>query len=135
VLALLLTTYALASALPIRGWALAILAAVQGITVVVTLAASGASRYPRRLAAVSAALAVAIAIGAALIGGRSGSASELISSLLLTASLIAIIRRLAGHQTVTTQTLLGAVSCYVLFGLIYTFVYRGSSESRKPVAL
>ena len=38
---------------------------------------------------------------------------------------MAIIRRLVSHQRITSQTLLGAMSCYVLFGLIYTFVYAG----------
>jgi hypothetical protein len=128
VLALLVITYVLASAVPLHAWASATLVAIQGVTVMVTLAASGASRAHRRAAAVAAAIALAVSIGAAIIGGRAGGIPALITAILLSTSLVAIIRRLVTHDRVTSQTLLGAMSCYVLFGLIYTFVYAALSR-------
>jgi Ion channel len=128
VLVLLLVTYVLATALPARDWVAPVLTAIQGVTVVVALAASGVSDAHRRLATGAASLAVIIAAGAAVAGGRAGGVPALISAVLLCASLLAIIRRLVSHERVTSQTLLGAMCCYVLFGLIYTFVFAAASR-------
>ncbi|HTU96939.1 MAG TPA: ion channel [Solirubrobacteraceae bacterium] len=128
VLTLLLATYVLASALPLHAWSAVLLVAVQGITVIVTLAASGSSRSHRRVAALAASVALVISVGAAVVGGRAGGVPGLISAVLLATCLVAIIRRVASHERVTSQTLLGAMSCYVLFGLIYTFIYTALSR-------
>ncbi len=128
VLILLLATYVLASALPLHDWVAATLVGLQGVTVTLTLAASGASQAHRRASAAAALAALAVSIGAAIIGGRAGGVPALICAILLSASLLAIVRRLLVHERVTSQTLLGAMCCYVLFGLIYTFVYAGVSR-------
>jgi hypothetical protein len=128
VLILLLVTYVLATALPAQGWVAPLLTAIQGVTVMVALAASGTSDARRHLAAAAASLAVVLAVGAALAGGRANGVPAVISAVLLAATLVAIIRRLIGHQRVTSQTLLGAMCCYVLFGLIYTFVYVAAAR-------
>jgi ABC-type thiamin/hydroxymethylpyrimidine transport system permease subunit len=128
VLSLLVVTYVLASALPPRGWVAPILAAIQGVTVMVALAASGTSDRHRRLAAGAATLAVVIAGCAAAAGGRADGVPALISAVLLGVALLAIIRRLVSHERITSQTLLGAMCCYVIFGLIYTFVYAAVSR-------
>lgn len=60
---------------------------------------------------------------AALQGGRAAGVPAVISAALLVTSLVAIIRRLVGHVRVSTQTLLGSMCCYVLFGLIVTFAF------------
>jgi uncharacterized membrane protein YeiB len=41
---------------------------------------------------------------------------------------VAIIRRLVSHERITSQTLLGAMCCYVLFGLIYTFAFAAAAR-------
>lgn len=128
VLLLLLLTYVLATALPAQEWVPPLLTALQGVTVMVALAASGTSDAHRHLAAAAAAFAVVIATGAALAGGRAGGVPALISAVLLGACLLAIIRRLVSHERVTSQTLLGAMCCYVLFGLIYTFVFAAAER-------
>ncbi len=123
VMILLLTTYVLSSALPEGGWYDALLTAVQGVTVVVALAASEVGLRSRRRAGVLAALAVGIAAITAAIGGRSAGVTSVISAGLLIGALTAIIVRIGGHRRVSAQTLLGAMCAYVLFGLIYTFIY------------
>ena len=128
VLVLLLVTYVLATALPSGDWVAPVLTAIQGVTVIVALAASGVSDAHRRIATAAAVLAVVIAALAALAGGRAGGVPALISAVLLCASLLAIIRRLVSHERVSSQTLLGAMCCYVLFGLIYTFVFAAASR-------
>ncbi|MFZ0090526.1 MAG: ion channel [Solirubrobacteraceae bacterium] len=125
VLVLLLLTYVLACALPDGAWPRAVLAVAQGITVLVALGASDTPKPRRRAAALAVSVAVAIAVITAIVGGHAGGVAELISAFLLIGSFAAIVRRIAHHDHVSSQTLLGAVCCYVLFGLIYAFLYAG----------
>jgi hypothetical protein len=125
VMVLILTTYVLSSALPNSDWASPILSLSSAVTVMATLAASSTPAHRRRIAALLASLAVVISVISALVGGRSSGITGLISALLLAWSLLAIISRISKHDHVSVQTLLGAMCCYVLFGLVYTFVYEG----------
>jgi hypothetical protein len=123
VLLLILTTYVLASALPSSDWAAAVLTAASAVTVIATLAASDAPAHRRRIASRLAAFAVLIAVITAVVGGRSSGLAGLITGTLFACSLVAIIARISRHDHVSGQTLLGAMCCYVLFGLVYTFLY------------
>jgi Ion channel len=123
VMLLILTTYVLASALPSGDWSGAVLAATSAVTVIATLAASDTPAHRRRIASRLAGLGVVIAVITAVLGGRSSGVAGLISGVLFAASLVAIIVRISRHDHVSGQTLLGAMCCYVLFGLVYTFLY------------
>ena len=124
VLILVLLTYLLASTLPSSRAATAVIVTVQGVTIVVTLAASQSPMRLRRIAAGLAALLVLAGVTATAAGAGYGAA-DLISALLLTASLLAILRRIARHERVGVQTILGAVSSYMLLGLIFAFFFAG----------
>jgi voltage-gated potassium channel Kch len=121
---MLLILYVLASALPSQGWAQVLLAVLSAATVLATLAASGTGKHRRRIALLLSAVAVIIALITAVVGGHTTGVTGLISAVLLTASLVAIVSRVSQHDHVSAQTLLGAMCCYVLFGLVYTFVYE-----------
>jgi hypothetical protein len=135
VLLLLLLTYVLASALPNHDWAQVVLAVTSAITVTATLAASNISKHRRRIALVLATIAVVIAVISAVVGGRTGGVAGLIIAILLTWSLLAIIRRLVQHERVSSQTVLGAMCCYVLFGLVYTFAYEAIARLQSGTFL
>jgi hypothetical protein len=124
VLLLLLLTYVLASVLPSSAWSQALLTVAAAVTVVATLAASGTQRRHRRLATLLASAAVLISIIGAVVGGRTGGLPGAITSILLLVCLVAIVNRISKHDHVSSQTVLGAMCCYVLFGLVYTFVYE-----------
>jgi hypothetical protein len=128
VLSLVLLTYILASALPSTAWAQALLVASSGVTVMATLAASGTPVKRRQLAALLAGAAVVIAVITALVGGRTGGLPGAITSIQLAGCLVAIIGRIAKHDHVSSQTVLGAMCCYVLFGLVYTFIYEATAR-------
>ena len=104
-----------------RGGAALIVSSVWlGATV---LLAFHTSRVPRRLMNLVR-LAVGVVVLGALIAGLAGSdraagAILLLVSALVVASPIAIGWRIAHHATVTAQTILGALSIYVLIGLIF----------------
>jgi hypothetical protein len=135
VLLLLLVTYVLASALPSHAWSQVVLAVTSAITVTATLAASNISKHRRRIALVLATIAVVIALISAAVGGRTGGLGGLIIALLLTSSLLAIIRRIVQHDHVSSQTVLGAMCCYVLFGLVYTFLYEAIARLQSGTFL
>ncbi len=135
VLILLLITYVLLSVLPERAWGRAVLAAAQGLTVIVALAASRTPPARRQPAIIVVTILVGIALISAIVGGRASGVAELISAILLISTLVAIVRRIASHDHVSSQTLLGAVCCYVLFGLIYTFMYAGLARVQSSPLL
>jgi hypothetical protein len=135
VLLLLLVTYVLASALPNQSWSQVVLAVTAAFTVTATLAASNVSKHHRRIALVLATVAVLIAFISAAVGGRTGGVTGLIIAILLISSLLAIIRRIVQHDHVSIQTVLGAMCCYVLFGLIYTFIYEAIARLQSGTFL
>lgn len=135
VLLLLLVTYVLASALPNNDWSQVVLAIIAATTAVATLAASNVAKHHQRIALLLATIAVAIAVLSAIVGGRTGGVSGLIIAILLASSLVAIIRRLTQHDHVSSQTVLGATCCYVLFGLVYTFIYEAIARLQSGTFL
>ncbi len=135
VLILLVITYVLLSVLPEGAWGRAVLAAAQGLTVIVALAASETPPARQRSAAIVVTVLVAIAVISGIVGGSTGGVAELVSAILLISTLVAIIRRIASHDHVSSQTLLGAMCCYVLFGLIYTFLYAGLARVQSSPLL
>jgi hypothetical protein len=128
VLLLLLLTYVLSSALPDSRWSQVLLTATAAVTVTATLAASNVPKHHRRIAMLLAAIAVLISLIAAIVGGKSEGIPGAISAVLLATCLVAIISRISKHDHVSSQTLLGAMCCYVLFGLVYTFIYAAIAK-------
>ncbi len=134
VMALVVITYVLASVLGSGNWQTVLITAIEGLTVIVALAASDISRrrllLARRLAVAAVVLAALAGLGGDAAGaGRTGEGiAQIIGSVLLAGAFIAIIGRIARHQSVTEQTVLGAIDCYLLFGLIYAFMYAGLSN-------
>jgi ion channel len=51
-------------------------------------------------------------------------------ALLVTATLPITLYRVLHHRRVTTETILGALCCFVLLGLMFAFVYLAISELR-----
>jgi hypothetical protein len=106
------------------GWkgsvALIVSAVWLGATV---LLAFHTSRVPDRVmnvVRIAVAVVVLGALAAGLAGGdQAAGAVLLVMSALVVASPIAIGWRVAHHATVTAQTILGALSIYVLIGLIF----------------
>jgi hypothetical protein len=81
------------------------------------------SRVPQRVMSVVR-VAVGVVVLAALVAGLAGGDQAagsilLVISALVVASPVAIGWRIAHHATVTAQTILGALSIYVLIGLIF----------------
>ena len=129
VLLLVVLTYVLASLTRFSGVAAIALAAIGCSTATVALGSSGV-RPPRvRLAAGVAVLAtVSAAIGA--LAGDDGfyAAAGLIQMLLLIVATFAVLRSVLSEPSVNFRTILGAISVYMIFGLLFTSLYMATDR-------
>jgi Ion channel len=121
-----LATYVLGSLTPFHGWtaALTTLAACAGA--VVGLAGAEARLIVVRIAAGLAFTAVVLVVLAAIISDDTLlGASGLIAAVLLLLAAGAILRTVVTETQVGFRTILGAISVYLILGLLFTFLYVG----------
>jgi Ion channel len=124
VLGLVLITYVLASVISNRAWPAVLLTAVTGATSVVALTSSHAKPLFVRRALGLASLAVLLAAISAATGGRHWlSAANVIDIGLLTVAMGAVLRRVLTSDTVSSRTILGAISVYTSLGILFTWAY------------
>ena len=125
VLLLILVTYVLSASTTAR-WTVSLVLFVQIATILVTLQASQAHR---RLRVVTGAFLVVSAAAAILHlfvdGGLAGTGViAVVNGLLYLAAPIIIVRHLLLQQTADTQTILGAITAYLMIGMSFAFFYR-----------
>ena len=124
VLLLVLVTYVLASLLENSGWPAVVELSAGSVTAVVALSSAGRRIAWVRLGALLAALAILLAVVAAISDTRGWlSAGSLIEVGLLFAATVAILHRVVTSSVVDTRTILGAISVYLILGLLFTFVF------------
>jgi hypothetical protein len=124
VLMLVMTTYVLGSLTPFHGWTGALTTLVAGMAGVVGLAGAQVRPLVVRVAAVAALAAVILAVISAIDDSRHllGAGSLVVAILLLIAA-GAVLRAVLGEAEVGFRTILGAISVYGIFGLLFTFLY------------
>jgi Ion channel len=126
VLVLVAISIAFALAAPEAGWSRAVLALLQGLTLLLALLASDLpTPLPRPLAALASATALAAAV-AALVGGDIGvGVSRILSGILVVSAPAAIaqgvFRRLRAERGVTVHLVLGVLAIYLLIGVTFAF--------------
>ncbi len=124
VLLLVIVTYVLASLTRYSGWG------AVGITTLGCSSAAvalGSGRVGARGVRIGVAVAL-VAIGLAAAAALSGDADLLaaaaaIQMLLLIAATASILRTVLLHTEVSFRTILGAISVYMIFGLLFTSLY------------
>jgi hypothetical protein len=124
VLLLVLTTYVLASVLSNTGWSAVLLTLSTSATSIVALTSSHAQpKFVRRAAAV-AGLAILLAMASAAFGGRLFiSVASFLEILLLAVAMGAVLQRVLTSDTVSSRTILGAISVYTTLGILFTWAY------------
>jgi ion channel len=124
VLLLVVAIYVLASLAPYDGWGAVVLAAVTAACAIVGLVSSGAGQrllwWAIVLGAGTVALAFATVVGA---GPTALAISALVGALLLATSAGKILGAVLTEHEVNFRTILGAISVYVLLGVLFTYVY------------
>jgi hypothetical protein len=124
VLVLVIATYVLGSLTPFHGWTGALTTLVAATAGVVALAGAQVRPIVVRVAASTALVAVTLAVIAAIADSKSplGVSSFLVALLMLIAA-GAVLRAVLGETEVGFRTILGAISVYAIFGILFTFLY------------
>ena len=125
VLLLIVVDYIAVSAFTASGWAQVAIVALLGATLVFTLHTSQARRIWTLLAVGYLAASTLFALVGAIAPGVTSLSqrTSILGGLLLLVTPIAILRQISLHQVVTSETVLGAVSVYLLIGFSFAFVY------------
>lgn len=133
-LAVLLVEYFVLMVIPQDRWSRLASAPLVAATLLLGLRTSGVRRRTLRAAQVAAAVSVLLVAAQSVLGGQrlAGGIYLLLGALLLTTP-PAVLRRVLRHQTVTLETIAGAVCVYVLLGLVFAFFYLAIG-SFKPDA-
>ena len=129
VVILILFTYVLSINLS-KSWGLSIILVVQIATVFIILRIWRAPHLIRAAAAISFLVAVAAAIlGLILHREVADRFLPAVSGLLYLIAPVSILRHLIGRTVVDQETVLGAVSAYLLIGMFFAFVYRAAGAN------
>jgi hypothetical protein len=124
VLLLVIATYVLGSLTPFHGWTGALTTLVAATASVVGLAGAQVRPVVVRVAAIAALAAVILAVISATADSRHllGASSFLVALLTLIAA-GSILRAVLRETEVGFRTILGAISVYATFGILFTFLY------------
>ncbi len=124
VLLLVLINYVLASLLSNHRWGAVLLCISTSATSIVALTSSHARETAVRRALVVAVLAIALAMVSAALGGRHWfTVSSFLVICLLTVAMGAVLQRVVTSDSVSSRTILGAVSVYATLGILFTWIY------------
>jgi hypothetical protein len=124
VLLLALAIYVLGSLLSYSGWGGVVLTAVAGTCAVVALVSAGASRGLLRWGTAFAVAAFVLSVASALSSSKPPAGiAALILAVLLAVAAGEVLGAALREQEVGFKTILGAISVYVILGILFTFVY------------
>jgi hypothetical protein len=124
VLILVLVSYVFASVFKDTGWTAVLITLSMTATSIVALTSSHARPIFVRRSMIAAAVAVLLTIVSALAGGRLGlNAASFLVIGLLAAAMGSVLQRVVTSGTVTSKTILGAISVYTSLGLLFTWAY------------
>ncbi|HEV2309707.1 MAG TPA: ion channel [Acidimicrobiia bacterium] len=130
VLALLLATFVFMASAPSGSPARVVTVALQALTLVAAASAAGAHRRFIRIVVVVAVVAFVAALASAFINtNRNGDGVFFgLNGLLVAAAPIVIARSVWRRGVVDIQTVLAAISIYVLIGMIAAFTYGAIAD-------
>jgi hypothetical protein len=124
VLALVLVTYVLTSLLDNRGWTAVLIVLATSVTSVVALTSSHSEQRAVRLALWVSLLTLLLAVIAAITDTHLWlNLASGVQIVLLAVAMGAVLRRVITTAEVGSRTILGALSVYAVFGLLFTYLY------------
>jgi hypothetical protein len=117
-------TYVMASLTRHSGWSAVGITALAGTAAAVAFGSSGARSSHVRIVVAVGVTAVVLAIVAAL-SGTAGflAAAALVQVMLLIAAAATVLKAVLSEPQVDFRTILGAISVYLIFGLLFTSLY------------
>ena len=125
VLLLILLDYLVIATLSENDWGKVCIVFLQGITIWFALSVSRSHRIWQVLAIAYLVLSVLTAIITARAPGAGdlGRRLTILGGLLLLVTPFVISRRIASHMVVSTETVMGAISVYLLIGMSFAYIY------------
>ena len=120
---LLILTYFLLSLGPQATWSQLLQEVGAGATLLITLRTSHARDRLQRLARLAVVVGFVLTLIGSLAGGLLAVVHLVFLGLLLVTPVV-ILNRILRHPRVDIETIAGAVDVYVIFGLIFTGLYR-----------
>ena len=126
VLVLILLYYLVVATFSYYDWGKVGIVFLQGITILMSLRTS----QSRRIWQLAALGYLILSVTAAIITALAPDADDLgrhltiVGGTLLLVTPFVISRRIASHMVVTTQTVLGAISVYLLIGMSFAYIYQ-----------
>jgi hypothetical protein len=125
VLGLVLVTYVLTSLLGNTGWAAVLVMLSVSATSIVALTSSYSSPYHVHIAIYASGLGVLLAVIAAITGNAIWlTFGAIIQVALLAAAMAAVLIRVVSTAEVGARTILGAISVYMVLGLLFAVVFE-----------
>jgi Ion channel len=127
VLILIVTDYIAASALTTSGWGRFATTFLLSATILLILRVSRSRRIWQMLAVIYLLVSTVSSLVSEVTPGTGIITHHItiLAGILLLATPIAILRHIASHPVVTTETVLGAVCVYLLIGFSFGFIYSG----------
>jgi hypothetical protein len=126
VLALVVVTYMAVSAAVTNSWWIVGICALQGLTLLVAFHTSRARPLWVGLAAVYLVMGTLVAIVSIVLPAATANTDiyRFVGGVLLLSAPVAIARRIATHEVVSAQTVLGAMCIYVLLGYGFASLFN-----------
>jgi hypothetical protein len=127
-LLLILLNYVAAATLTGSHWGRVCIVLLQGVTILFSLHISGSRVLWQLLALVYLVISVLAATIAALasVGTDFGKWATILGGVLFIFTPFVISRRIASHTVISTETVLGAISVYLLIGMSFAFIYSAT---------
>jgi hypothetical protein len=134
VLGLIIVDYIVISTLIDTTWGRVLSVFMLGTTLWLTVCICRVPRIWQVLALTYAVISTISAIAGALVPGANAAlqAISILAGLLLIGTPVIILRRISMARLVTTETVLGAVSVYLLIGFSFAFIYSGIALAIHP---
>jgi hypothetical protein len=126
VLGLLLLTFMVGASSANGPWEQIVTVFLQGVTLIVALAASGVPHRLRRAAVALVVVGFLVSLIAIPWNGRGTvSSAGFISTVLVAGAPVAIAWSVVRRRVIDIQTILAALCVYVLVGMLFAFLYTG----------
>jgi hypothetical protein len=127
-LAVILVGYVVIAFLERSLWERFTISVVMGITFLLALHTSHVRKRAFRIGAVLVLFAVLSALVQAIVGREGNDGSTFVVFLLLLTAPVVILNRILRHETIGTETILGAVCVYVLLGIAFSGIYAAIDD-------
>ena len=127
-LALILGTYLLIAVLERSLWERFVVTTALGCVLLLALHTSHVRHRGFRLCGALVAIAVLSALVQAIVGREGNDGSGFLMFVLVLIAPVVILNRILRHDVIGTETILGALCVYVLFGIAFAGIYAGIND-------